>query len=274
MRRSSISSGTFPEYKNIEEYWPNVARYINRKYFSEPDNFFKDAIVQSHIANPDFIMGEIIVKYLWKTDYGNKILRLYSDSIHCNPVLMPQFPSISPTTASHLANLYSIYEKLSLDILSQETIKVVDFGGGYGGFARLLLTLSENIQVTIIDMQEMLDIQYDFISKTTKSSNRLFMETSIDKISRAQIKSTLFNASFSLSETTKDFRDLCIDYIYLNCDNFFIIYQNEFHGIGNDVLMVELANHLKDKFEIRSSFYGDWMNANDAMVVYGKLKNG
>jgi hypothetical protein len=252
-------------------YWHKVALYLNHIYFLDKGSFFLDKQVQDHIASADNPLGNAIVLRLLKSEYGSKLLAMVQDSPLGNPYLIDRFPSLSVTASTHLANVCEIYNSLRID-LHKGYVNFLDFGGGYGGLTRALLGINSCIEVTIVDMPEMVKIQQDYLSLTTSSVQRVKFFNNISSID-SEVNYDLFNASFSLSETDEEYRIEIMRFIEKRCKSFFIIFQSQFLDSNNVVLMNKFQSDLRSKFETKISKYTWYLPRNDVYVLFGKVKS-
>lgn len=250
-----------------ETYWEEQSRKIHEAYFGNTDNFFKEPVVQLHIASPDLRLGKFIVKALKKTEVGIEFLGKISDSPLGGPIRIPQFQSISPTTATHIANLVHIEEVLGLNLRVPR--KIIEFGGGYGGLARCLKLTHSAHEITIVDSPLMTDIQFDFLRNTTPI-NQNFDVCFREKITSLDGEFDIFNASFSLSETPFDTREEVLDFLRARCKNFLIIFQKSFLHYDNESYFYDWISKLSDTHSCKIEKYPWYRGRDDAYAFSGK----
>lgn len=254
--------------KGCETYWEEQSRKIHDAYFGRTDRFFKVPVVQIHIASPDFSLGKYIVEKLKKSAVGIEFLGKISDSPLGGPIRIPQFPSISPTTATHIANLVYLEEVLNVDLSKSK--RIVEFGGGYGGLSRCLKLINSTHQISIIDSQLMADIQRDYLKNTLPSNEEFDIEFR-RKIAEINGGVDIFNASFSLSETPFEIRAEVLNFIKNNCKNFLIIFQKEFLEYDNLSYFNNWIPNLSATHKCNIETYSWYCGRSDAYAFSGKI---
>ena len=251
-----------------ETYWQEQSRKIHDAYFGRTDEFFKVPVVQNHIASPDFSLGKHIVQKLKKSAVGIEYLGKISDCPLGGPIRIPQFQSISPTTATHIANLVYMEEILGEDL--RKSKRIIDFGGGYGGLSRCLKLINSNHKISIIDSPLMVDIQRDYLKKTLPSNEQIDIEFR-EKITEIDGKFDVFNASFSLSETPFETRVEVLDFIKNNCKNFLIIFQKEFLEYDNLSYFKNWITEFSTTHKCNIENYSWYCGRSDAYAFSGKI---
>jgi hypothetical protein len=269
IRLNKDNKKTLPS--NDNDYWATVARNINREFFLDMGNFLKKKIIMDHLAHPDFFLGESIISRLKQSEYGKMLLARIQDSPVGSPYLIPSYPLLSPTTASHLANLCEIKEKLNIDLISKHS-HFVDFGGGYGGLSRCVLNLNISNTVSIIDLHEMLEIQTEFLKLSVSNPDHRVIFQDTATIATSKVNVTVFNASFSLSEISSSQREIVVEYIRNRVENFMILYQAKFNNTENTKAFSEIQDRLSEQFDVNTDKYLWFSRRNDVSVLYGKRR--
>tara|TARA_B100001059_G_scaffold221859_1_gene245262 strand:+ start:838 stop:1209 length:372 start_codon:yes stop_codon:yes gene_type:complete len=118
----------------------------------------------------------------------------------------------------------------SFGIAIEDYKSFVDFGGGYGGLSRCLLQLNNKINLTIIDLEQMIKVQKIFLDKTLKLKSTLNFITEVSQLDNDY---EIFNACFSFSETSIELREYIETFITDKFKKLHIIFQNKFNDIDN-----------------------------------------
>lgn len=252
---------------NYSNYWEKVSFQILNASIKENGNkFFLNRYVIDHIASENSKLGYHILAMLRKHKDGIKLLNLIQTPPWGAPYLLSKYPYLSPTTTSHIANIVAILDMLQIEITKLRSF--VEFGGGYGGLARCLLTLSQNINIYIVDIEEMHRVQQNYLNNTLTKKYSIDYYKNVNDINENNID--IFNASFSFSELPLDKRENIIKFIQRKCNAFFIIYQEKFNDIDNKKYMENLKNNFKDNnWFVKIENY-KWYLSKDCHIIYGK----
>ncbi|MFC1841577.1 putative sugar O-methyltransferase [Candidatus Dependentiae bacterium] len=159
-------------------------------------------------------------------------------------------PRISRTfncSANSLGQLY--YAAKIFENMKNKKIKtIIEFGGGYGAFARILKMMDPNLTIFVIDLPEFISLQALFLRETLKSEDvvvhyeipQQYKRGSINLIPIYLIEDVdlsvdVFVSNFGLSEVKVDLQDIVIDRKFFNADFSFITGQfdqgNIFRGL-------------------------------------------
>jgi hypothetical protein len=247
-----------------EGYWLAVAADIKATAQVDEENFFRDPAVILHLASENPTLGYRILEKIKSHPLGRQVLSKCGTPAWGAPFLLRKYPFLSPTTASHIANILSIYDSFGKNISS-----IIDFGGGYGGFAQCVAKLDKNIDIEIIDMPEMLYVQSRYLECTTSSYNCEF-NNDIDQLISDRYE--IFNASFSFSEVSVNDRSRIEDFIINKLMGVHIIFQSSFNGVDNIKYMNEFKIRLEQHdWRVTIEQY-DWYGWSDAFVLTGLSK--
>lgn len=249
---------------NIRE---SIDPYSNRL---KPD-FLRQPSISGTIHVNARVVGVRIGRYLAATDYGSKLLSLYSDSLFGRPYLIqPDFPCLSSISMQHLSFLEHLYRYLDIDLInSGKDFQFIEFGGGYGNLTRILLQINDKVKVEIIDIPSMLQIQELFLKTTVAGSMRhqrvRFLQSQRDVYElvseRTQGSHKHFQATYSLDETPIEVRNDVENTILVNSDSFFVAYgpENSALNIDNRDWAQGFQDRVTRKFSVRSGpLPGDW----------------
>lgn len=249
-------------------YWDIVSKEIQKAASSKNEKFFfRNWAVTLHLASEDHSLGYKFIKKIKGHKLGEELLNKCQTPRWGSPFLLKRFPFLSPTTASHLANIISIYDSFGNEFRNYK--QVVDFGGGYGGLAKCLCEISNNYQINILDLPRMLEVQKKYIQKTSNFKKRIFFYKNINFLKN---KYCLFNASFSFSEVPLVQRKNIENFIINKCKRIHIVFQNNFNNVDNIKYMNQLALKLRSKkWKVFFKSYG--YGSNTKFIMYGMCKN-
>jgi putative sugar O-methyltransferase len=222
-------------------------------------NFLQNGFVQQmfFVHNRLFILFQLIELLL---DKNYKIWKniIKEDTIG-NPVRYFLYP-ISSGNKIHQA--YHLKKFMEFSKIKLENFdNIVEFGGGYGVMAKMLLTVNKEIKYYIFDTPEVNLLQYYYLKRSGLevgfkfNSNKkiilindyLILKKIILNIDKR--KKNLFIANWSFSEINNSFRAK-LDFIKKKIDYQIIAYQEKFENINNKIYFEKL-----NKFNLRMGRY-------------------
>ena len=262
-----------PKAKNIPinkgQYWDVISkRIIEASNYNDGKNFFQDPDVVLHLASENVNLGYKLINKIRSHSHGEDMLNKVRTPAWGSPFLLKNYPYLSPTTASHLANLLSIEECFNKKIT--EFRSILDFGGGYGGLVQCINQLSNSTNISIVDISDMIEVQKKYLSKTGFLKNINFY-SDLNNISDKQFE--IFNASFSMSEINSNERNRIKNFIEKNCLRVHIIFQENFNEINNLSFFENFASELKlNNWEVSLVNY-KWYEWANTRLLYGKNLN-
>jgi hypothetical protein len=124
--------------------------------------------------------------------------------------------------------------------------KIVEFGGGYGNFARVYAELGSSRSYTVIDFPELLALQYLFLrlngldpvvqmsGRTPQPHNSVFRLVPVQLLPGIDLHADLFISHFGLSEAPAPLQDMVIDRQFMECESIFLNGQYEGQQPGHD----------------------------------------
>jgi hypothetical protein len=247
-------------------YWDTVSNHIHEAVMSNNEiPFFHNQYVVDHLSSTDPALGYALLNYIRKSPSGNHLLNLSQTPPWGSPFLLKKFPTHSPTTLSHIANICALESCLNSPISTIH--QVLDFGGGYGGLARCFLSSNNTVNITIFDSPVMLEVQKLYLHATTSDYSRVRFESSLDSLQDSMFD--IFNATFSLSETPLEIRNKVIDYALGHCRNIFIVFQASFGQYSNQQYFTQLESQLLDNYwKPTIHRYSPYATRSDVYVLY------
>jgi hypothetical protein len=242
-----------------ESYWQHVAlEIVEASTCDGGESFFEHPVVVDHLASRNAGLGNALLEKIMEHPEGRKILLKCQTPPWGSPYILRKYPFLSPTTASHIANILSIHDELG----AIDGKSVVDFGGGYGGLARCLLQATASSMVAIVDIPLMHEVQRKYLESTMVSWGRVRYAKSVDQLN--DLSCDVFNASFSMSETPLPLREAIERFILGQSRSVHIIFQDNFNGYDNIIYMRELKDRLLNRgwsVEIKKYKWYGWDSA-------------
>jgi hypothetical protein len=134
------------------------------------------------------------------------------------------------------------YVARTLEVLRNQQIKsVIEFGGGYGNLARTFKMAEPEATFVIIDLPELLAIQYLFLSSTLPETTKIIVHSqptnSLETgaihlipsyiVEKCDLKSDIFISTFALSESSKDCQNVIANKNFFNSRLSYIVGQLE-----------------------------------------------
>lgn len=146
---------------------------------------------------------------------------------------------LTPETSDNL--IHHAYHALTIEKYIGDISQfgeIVEFGGGYGSFARLVRRLGITTRYHIHDLPEFGALQRYYLASTAlhrqepSINQNLTWSATPDELSMQVNRRRLFLAFWSLSETPLQYRDPWYELIAA-CDCVVIAYQDAFEGVDN-----------------------------------------
>jgi hypothetical protein len=219
-----------------QDYWASVGRRIKEVSETQERSFFHDPVVILHLASENYRLGYRLIEKIYAHPLGQDLLNRCGTPSWGSPYLLRKYPFLSPTTASHIANLLSIYDHFGSRFSS-----ILDFGGGYGGLARCISQVGDVKNIYVCDIPDMIDVQRRYLEKTLESHKVEFFSD----INILECEFNIFNASFSFSEMPIEDRLKVEDQIIKYAGAAHIIFQPSFNGVDNEQHMNKFKCRLK-----------------------------
>jgi len=167
------------------------------------------------------------------------------------PLVNPNYPLSSPLLAQHVYHLTRLMEATDFDLAKLRL--VVEFGGGYGSFFRLLRNLGYLGKYLICDLPVMCALQRFYLRNVFHAAPGLPPPSNLKWHSSeeygalgqaaAENQPSLFVATWSLSETPLAVRT-SIESILDNFGYILIAYQRQFGSHDNVAYFTRLQNTL------------------------------
>lgn len=214
------------------EYCNNLQKYVQKR---DPRNFLNWDIIRYSM----FYGGKIEeLEYVRSLPSWKKWKEALKESPVGKPQPYKEMPESSGNFIHYAYSLALLEEAFHINI--GKTKRIFEFGGGYGGMARLFFNLGFNGEYYIFDLPEFTALQKYYLQstglQTLKNARATKGISLIDKIEILQ-KNPIINAdiligTWSLSETPVSFRSKILSLVK-NPNYYLIAYQKDFKGINN-----------------------------------------
>ena len=244
--------------------WIKNKRILRKQVLESDPNFFLEweVIQETMFHTPD--ISEL--KFLQESANWPEIKKAINESPVGNPPYLHYYPCSSGNLVHHaysIINFLNFYKTNLRDIPGD----VIEFGGGYGSFCRLIFNLGFSGCYTIFDQPEFSVLQ-EFYLKNVNNNISINQgeprtsDKSVDLISdlndlnlffSRKNKLGIFIALWSLSECPIEFRS---EFLNEKCkpEYFLISYQEKFGNIDNvkyfDECILKNTDYLWDKIKI------------------------
>ncbi len=223
--------------KNIHKIWEKNAEQIGS------------------LQNEDFILSPVIQETMFCSDlqlFQDEFLELLPGilSEHYNLIQPTEtfgcpklINGIDPNTIHHIYHLNQLLKFIGGVEKLKEIKTIVEFGGGYGNFCRLIKKLNHGCNYTIIDLPELSKLQA-FYLKNTLSVEDYETVTFANEANISSIKNCdLFIATWSLSECPQSLQDRLFDSRLFNAKHILCA----FHQCGNHIPFMQESTHFMNK---------------------------
>tara|TARA_Y100000816_G_scaffold292518_1_gene288250 strand:+ start:3575 stop:4519 length:945 start_codon:yes stop_codon:yes gene_type:complete len=258
---------------NWHELW---AKKIEQEYFENPETFLRCECISATIHPNEQEKSNKLLDEMLKDSYSRKhILPYLSETPFGDPYLLEKFRFASPMTIQHAYYIFLIRKYFNIFLPTSNINSIIDFGGGYGNFCKLIHQFGYRGVYNIVDFDILHRIQKKYISHnlndlTYPNLNIKYVNLLSELDFPPHDLNSIFIASYSLSETEKSVRDV----FESNLQKFnyiFIVYQRHvgFHNIDNFAYFSEIENKLKNDGEVKN-IYSQSMRS--YLFIYKKTK--
>ena len=206
-------------------------------------SFLDDADIQYNMVRSGMsVAGSYELCYLLNclSDKANKLRDKFTDTSFGNiPLVHPEFLC----SANSLGHLF--YAIRTAECMHKEPGVIIEFGGGYGNLARIYKKIFPNCTYIIIDLPELLALQYFFLAETLPD-NKVVLHTespisytrggvhlmSVDFLEQMNLPADLFISTFALSEASEKAQNIVKSKHFFNAELVYIVGQLNGWGSG------------------------------------------
>lgn len=230
---------------NKSLFWDNALKKYVREYYENPDTFLRQPTI-SYTTHPNCVnLADSYYKSLISDSFFKNIVPTLSNEIIGQPYKLKNLDNCSLLTIIQLYQIKVMRDQFGI-FIPKEINSIVEIGGGYGNFRRIMHDLNYIGDFTIVDFEEMLDIQKDYLEKNNILNTNF---KTLNHLENKTIDSSLLIASFSVSEMLMEERKQ-IENIYKNFNYIFITHNKKFESIDNRQYFSNLQNMLERDFDI------------------------
>lgn len=202
-------------------------------------------------------LGRRYWEYLQRSErFTSTMQKCLTESPVGQPLLSPHYPLTSPLLMQHGYHLVRLLESTDFDLARVEL--VFEFGGGYGGFYRLLRNLGYRNRYLICDLPAMCALQRFYLRNVFPTGPQAELPPNLEWVSggsagaiaalerqRIERLPALFVATWSLSEAPQSVREE-IEPVLTAFDYILCVYQRAFAGYDNARYFASLERSLPD----------------------------
>lgn len=186
------------------------------------------------VDDGNFIKGEL--DYCEKFMNLNELRQLLEEDYVGTPIIRNYKYLTSHTRIHHLYHLIKFQEQTDISV---NTFKqVIEWGGGYGDMARLMLRINPEVTYTIIDTSLFCCVQWLYLASIIGAEKVNLIDSYDGKIEKnkinivplayinnIKIKADFFIATWSLSESSSYSIDYVRSHNFFEANNFLVAYQ-------------------------------------------------
>ncbi len=232
--------------------WDEFRRAIAVEFRRHPMNFLRQSIISRTVHPNQQDLALAYLDELSSDSFARKhILPRLSDVPIGDPYLCEDFPLASPMSVQHAYYLFLMKKHFDLFIPDGELSHILELGGGYGNFCRLVCNFGHGGRYVIADFPEMHSIQNHFLRHALSSrmaGNPVEFRSLDDPKVLPDRGPSLFVATFSLSEMPLAERSEIEEY-YRHFDYVFFAYNKSFSNVDNLAYFDGLRGNLDESFD-------------------------
>ncbi len=142
-------------------------------------SFLRDQLINFTMVFSDSNIEATEVRIdLSKKVYLDQIRNLLEEDFIGLPLIANSMYLTSANRAHHVMHMSKYKETTHNDIW--DATSIIEWGGGYGNFSRVIYKMNPNVQYTIIDLPELLAVQYVYLSSLGIKVN--LIKSKVDKL--------------------------------------------------------------------------------------------
>jgi hypothetical protein len=242
---------------NAGNVWDDYRKIINNEFQDNPMGFLRQPIISRTVHPNQQSLAKAYLESMAKDNFAlhNILPRLHDVPIG-DPFLCEFFPLASPMSVQHAWYMLLMKRHLNLFVPNAGLNHILEIGGGYGNFCRLVCSFGYDGRYVIADLPEMHRIQRHFLGHSIPermATKPVEFRSLQDPGALPEQQLSLLIATFSLSEMPLTTR-LALEPIYENFDYLFFAYNSAFGEEDNLKYFDQLRDQLSNRFEFESIF--------------------
>ncbi len=191
--------------------------------------FLQWPVMQPMVADEVLYIQQELNHLLWSQDWATRWAPALEESDVGSSPRMRGYPKTSPTLVHHAHHMQQFEESTGERISDCDTI--VEFGGGYGGFCRLVYALGFRGTYIIYDLPELGALQRHFLRSIGFDMSRVKTVSAVEDLPEVSGR-VGFVAAWSLNESPIEVREAFIP-LCRRADRFLVAHDAVFEGIDN-----------------------------------------
>ncbi len=230
-------------------FWPRAAKEIAREFATRRKDFLRQPLI-TQTLHP---ACQGLSKACWEALRDNLffksvILNGLSESPVGNPYSFIEYPNLSPLTIQHAYYLNLLKAQLGI-FLPIDMEHIVEIGGGYGNFCRLVKGFGYSGRYQIADLPQLSEIQRYYLKETIGVNGVEFLPLLPELLQPEPRSRSILLATFSLNEMPMEDRQ-CLEPYYKNYQYLFFAYNDRFGEVDNIAYFDRLRDDLAPFFEM------------------------
>lgn len=201
----------------IEPFWEKTNKYLSDLWIAGiPDDFMQEPTFHGTVhASNEFLVLELptLIDHMPNALFSKLLLH---EPEYGSPSLVN---GLSPTTVHQLYHLVRYQKATHKNLFAADHI--VEWGGGWGNLARLMLIANPKMRYTIIDTPLYSRIQRQYFEHVMPDASVEFID--IENLSD-QTTGDTFISTWALSESTPAAVDYVVDRNYFGAENILLAY--------------------------------------------------
>ncbi|MDC5850456.1 putative sugar O-methyltransferase [Vibrio europaeus] len=234
--------------------WDDYRATIRTEFTDNPMSFLRQPTLSRTVHPNQQDIANLYLQDMRSNSFARtRLLARLHDVPIGDPYVCESFPLASPMSIQHAKYMLLLKEHLGIFVPESDLEHIVEFGGGYGNFCRLVYSLGYSKDYDIIDLPEMHSIQEHYLrhALSERVVDHKVKFYALDDISSKILNGkSLFMATFSLNETPMDVR-LKVEPVLSKFDYLFLAYNSNFSGIDNLSYFDELKRKLSFDYELQ-----------------------
>lgn len=227
--------------------WEQMLKQIKTEYTNHPDSFLRQKRISRAIhPNCDRVANQYFKVLKSDTFFKEDVLPHIHDPRVGKPYISTSYPLCSPLTIQHAYHLLVMTRNLYFFPPKEKINNIVEIGGGYGNFCRIMKRLGYTGKYKIVDFLYMLSIQESYLQQIGINGVE-YHQLNIEKLQPEKDDTSLLIATFSINEMPLQTRNY-LEMLYSKFNYIVIVHNKQFDGVDNVNYFYELKKRLSKYF--------------------------